>query len=1543
MKRLILLIALMVFAHSGMTQSPDSTLEQRILTAMSQLSYDSLVTGIHIDRVPQYLPVKAFDGTWPSDSVEVSWQALSLLYSMLAWCQVDSFPLPLMDSTLSAEWHKWDDHDTLLIGGLWMRYDRFKPWAIDSNLVTWDSSYFHTVPSAASPFEQDVVFALSMADDVRYGLTQVLHFDPDWFFTNQPGGWNTLEMDAGDGQGWRSVTPGDVLTIQYGQEGLRYLDFRMITSTGDTLICTASMDVRAENSLHDNQTRGFGDEPDDIINLGDISTWRVWESYRDKCGNEQWRQINRDLPAGLTAYIFYNKECETAALRKPLFLVNGFDPARSHGWEFVMGEDGLLLDDYNDVESKLLSDHLHDEQFDIIYVTFSDATGDIRTNAGWLRQLIEQVNGMKAAAGSEEKNVVIGASMGGLVSKWALLTMQNDDVDHETELFMTVDSPLRGAHIPLGLQAMVKDLEKTSLAGKDLKDINTALRFNKESLNSVGARQMLYYNWMTVNNRATNGSSLSDEHNSFFTEFDALGTLQIPHIAVSNGAINGGGNAIIPGEKLLDDGNVGDWLSAVSKSCSHNLVGLLIGGYYMGLNVWASPGYSGIVGLEGHKSDVHYAKDVWVKILGVIFPTEYETYTAGNLISWDNAPGGLRSFNSENDQGIEEVALPWKRKSFCFIPTVSALYLDTQDPFYIGFNLQNVKETVEEGQTSLRSYVGAMEESTQYWQDQYNQKHVTFDRRTANFLKSMLKKHRLMASDSPLTSRTFNFGALDLSEVDPDLVLPLATTKYIDFDLHISDEGQLWIHRDDRIAFTDVTSNPFIAGQEVYDVHVVPEFCTGDDVTVSLADGGLIRIGDSEEGYMGQMYFHPSTFLEVQSEGQVLLEEGYNNILSLQGGHMTIEEDGFVNAMWGSRIIVRDGSTLTVKTGGTLRLSQHSALEVEDGGTLVLEPGAIIQLWDGQEPGGQACIRIRDGGTLEWQGNPNFSGNGYFWFEAGSAFLALDDVQLTGMGKGFRFMRLGVNAHVQLESVHVAFEGGAIEYESGSGFYLDDGSLEATDMTFIGEQTADALALQAPASVAITGCTFEGVNGIYVNDYQGGIADFLVDDCEFGTCASGINASNSTFVTVKNSDFTHCDLAINLWENVSYFYGFNLDIRSVEPNEYGPVAIQLSDAPVFRLHQSTISRYEKGIYMIEPNTDENRSNVFLYNTNIQNCTEGITVKDGGTGPDRGLVLMDCCIALDNDYVIRGKDALLAIDATTNAAMHTDVGVTPNEFELIPYEGVFFQVCYKERDDIEQVLARENLWAGSGTNGAPEPYYDYFLKQAGSVSGNCILSSPNVPVILTPMASAGVIYCPEPPRMPEGPGSSGSGHFATAPDTSVHCVRITTSVPADTQLIHDAYIRGMHWFYWEDFDESFERLEPVASIPDTVRSGMSGRCRQYIDVARVMVDVLASLRSEPDPLIGDPTSDGPTSVEATSRPGNQEVYPNPARGTVTVKPAPGADRLRIVNALGHEMKEVRNPASSLSLDVGAWPDGVYGFISLSRTGRIMEVTRVVVYR
>ncbi len=87
MKRCFLLIAWLAYVLPGMTQTNSSPIEQSVLAAMSQLSYDSLVTGIHIDRAVQFMPIRLYDGTCPSDSVEVSWNALSMLYGMMAWSQ----------------------------------------------------------------------------------------------------------------------------------------------------------------------------------------------------------------------------------------------------------------------------------------------------------------------------------------------------------------------------------------------------------------------------------------------------------------------------------------------------------------------------------------------------------------------------------------------------------------------------------------------------------------------------------------------------------------------------------------------------------------------------------------------------------------------------------------------------------------------------------------------------------------------------------------------------------------------------------------------------------------------------------------------------------------------------------------------------------------------------------------------------------------------------------------------------------------------------------------------------------------------------------------------------------------------------------------------------------------------------------------------------------------------------------------------------------------------------------------------------------------
>src|SRR5690606_12905444 len=73
-------------------------------------------------------------------------------------------------------------------------------------------------------------------------------------------------------------------------------------------------------------------------------------------------------------------------------------------------------------------------------------------NAFVLVELINQSNAQKV--GNEEL-VIIGPSMGGLISRYALRYMEQNSLNHETRLWLSFDSPHLGANIPIGFQHLI--------------------------------------------------------------------------------------------------------------------------------------------------------------------------------------------------------------------------------------------------------------------------------------------------------------------------------------------------------------------------------------------------------------------------------------------------------------------------------------------------------------------------------------------------------------------------------------------------------------------------------------------------------------------------------------------------------------------------------------------------------------------------------------------------------------------------------------------------------------------------------------------------------------------------------------------------------------------------------------------------------------------------------------------------------------------------------------------------------------------------------
>ena len=109
----------------------------------------------------------------------------------------------------------------------------------------------------------------------------------------------------------------------------------------------------------------------------------------------------------------------------------------------------------------------------------------IQRNAFVLMELIEELQRSRGLT-EEDVLVVVGTSMGGLVARYALSYMETNGREHGAKLFMTVDSPHRGAYVPLGVQHLTKyfaEVWEDEGAQEKLDD----------DINSPASRQMLLY------------------------------------------------------------------------------------------------------------------------------------------------------------------------------------------------------------------------------------------------------------------------------------------------------------------------------------------------------------------------------------------------------------------------------------------------------------------------------------------------------------------------------------------------------------------------------------------------------------------------------------------------------------------------------------------------------------------------------------------------------------------------------------------------------------------------------------------------------------------------------------------------------------------------------------------------------------------------------------------------------------------------------------------------------------------------------------------
>ena len=88
-----------------------------------------------------------------------------------------------------------------------------------------------------------------------------------------------------------------------------------------------------------------------------------------------------------------------------------------------------------------------------------------------LAERLDWINAPYNRAANADETIVFGASMGGQVARFALAWMEQQGLCHRSKLYVSFDSPHRGANVPVGIQHMFDRLQGAWIGSGSAEDV----------------------------------------------------------------------------------------------------------------------------------------------------------------------------------------------------------------------------------------------------------------------------------------------------------------------------------------------------------------------------------------------------------------------------------------------------------------------------------------------------------------------------------------------------------------------------------------------------------------------------------------------------------------------------------------------------------------------------------------------------------------------------------------------------------------------------------------------------------------------------------------------------------------------------------------------------------------------------------------------------------------------------------------------------------------------------------------------------------------
>ncbi|MEX0996152.1 MAG: T9SS type A sorting domain-containing protein [Flavobacteriaceae bacterium] len=459
-------------------------------------------------------------------------------------------------------------------------------------------------------------------------------------------------------QGFENLRPNQTKTVYFSSEGEKPITFKITLENNEELLLYSSINISKSSADYNARNAGV------IQPIESTIPYQGFGESQAYTGTGEF-QIFVDNVDGI--------------LDKPIILIDGFDPGDTRDITAVY----QLMSFNNGTEN--LADEARDLGYDVVILNFPTYTRNgsevidggadfIQRNAFILVELINEINAQKVG---DEELVIIGPSMGGLISRYALAYMEQNSLEHDTRLWLSFDAPHLGANVPIGFQHLLNYIAFGPVGDVAFQDLVNGL------LRNPAAGQMLLDH---LDGHLLPGDPVEFDptivlptgapnfRTDFQNELDALGYPQdTRNIAISNGSGNGETTGT-PGMNVIDwtfypDGPTGNTRALIE--------------------LYFTPPASQTIRVSRIRSQILIV--VWI----TVDESEAFAMSPASSAGFDSAPGGQFDIaglaaGAGNNPILLDFLDNLNIDAFDFIPTLSSLAITTTNNWYAAVNESDV-------------------------------------------------------------------------------------------------------------------------------------------------------------------------------------------------------------------------------------------------------------------------------------------------------------------------------------------------------------------------------------------------------------------------------------------------------------------------------------------------------------------------------------------------------------------------------------------------------------------------------------------------------------------------------------------------------------------------------------------------------------------------------------------------------------------------------------------------------------------------------------